>query len=427
MTKSLQIISLEAENVKRLKAVRIDPKVAGLVPIVGKNEAGKSSVLDAIWWALTGAKHIQAEPIRKGADKAFIKLDLGELVVERRFGGTGGTSLSVKTADGAKYTSPQRILDDLVGALAFDPLAFANAPAKEQFETLRQALGLEFDGIDAEIKEKYELRTSLNSEIKASQSAMDALGLTGDRVEEIDTDNLLGRLDGAAIRNGQIVEARSRRQRLEAQAEGLRQEAIRQADIAKQAREAMESAAKKAAGIEHEIAELPPEPKPIDVEAIRAELAKAKETNDQAAKWKERDRLRSRLDSEQLEAGRLTAAIAQLRQSKKDMIANANMPVEGLGFGDDIVTYNGLPFDQASSAIQIKTSVAMAMAANPKLRVIRIKEGSLLDDDNLAMIAEMAREGDYQIWIEIVGKGNGLGFLIEDGEVAAVDGKPVEK
>ena len=110
-----------------------------------------------------------------------------------------------------------------------------------------------------------------------------------------------------------------------------------------------------------------------------------------------------------------------LRKSKADMIAAADMPVDGLGFGDGIVTLNEVPFDQASTAQQLRASVALAMAANPKLKVIRIKQGAFLDEDNLALIAEMAEERDYQIWIERVDSSGKVGIVIQDGEVVAVN------
>ena len=110
----MKIIELRAENVKRLRAVRIRP-TGPVVQLTGANEQGKSSVLDCIWWALEGAKHIQAMPIRKGATRAHIRLDLGELVVERRFS-AAGTTLVVENAEGARYKAPQEMLDALVDA-----------------------------------------------------------------------------------------------------------------------------------------------------------------------------------------------------------------------------------------------------------------------------------------------------------------------
>jgi len=84
-----------------------------------------------------------------------------------------------------------------------------------------------------------------------------------------------------------------------------------------------------------------------------------------------------------------------------------------------------VPFDQAETSAQIRVGVAIAMAANPKLRVIRIKEGSFLDQDNLALIAEMARAHDYQVWLETCHPSGGAAVVIEDGQVVAVNGEPV--
>ena len=107
----------------------------------------------------------------------------------------------------------------------------------------------------------------------------------------------------------------------------------------------------------------------------------------------------------------------QRAATAREAIAAAKMPVAGLGFGDGVVTYNDIPFDQASSAEQLRVSLAIAMAANPKLRVIRIEDGSLLDEDSLAQIAAMAKDHDYQVWIERVETSGKVGFVIEDGHV----------
>ena len=93
------------------------------------------------------------------------------------------------------------------------------------------------------------------------------------------------------------------------------------------------------------------------------------------------------------------------------------MPVEGIEFGEDSVLLNGVPFEQASDAEQLRASVAIAMAANPKLRVIRIRDGSLLDDEAMQLLGTMATEADMQVWIERVDSSGRIGFVLEDGHV----------
>jgi hypothetical protein len=118
------------------------------------------------------------------------------------------------------------------------------------------------------------------------------------------------------------------------------------------------------------------------------------------------------------ESAALTQAMAQRNALKEEAISKAAMPVEGLAFGDGIVLLNGVPFDQASDAEQLRASIAIAMAANPKLKIVRVRDGSLLDDQSMAILAEMATERDFQIWIETVASGRPGAIVIEDGHLA---------
>lgn len=113
-----------------------------------------------------------------------------------------------------------------------------------------------------------------------------------------------------------------------------------------------------------------------------------------------------------------TEAIAALDARKAEGLATATFPIDGLSFGEGGVTYNGVPFCQASSGEQLRVSLALAMAMNPELRVIRITDGSLLDSENMRLIEEMATASDYQVWIERVDEAGTAGVLIEDGTVA---------
>ena len=118
-------------------------------------------------------------------------------------------------------------------------------------------------------------------------------------------------------------------------------------------------------------------------------------------------------------AAELTTRIETRNAQKQKAIAEAEMPVEGMSLGGGQVLLKGLPFDQASGAQRLRTSVAVAMAGNPKLRVIRIKDGSLLDNASLQLISDMAADRDYQVWIERVDDSGKIGIVMEDGEVAA--------
>jgi hypothetical protein len=123
-------------------------------------------------------------------------------------------------------------------------------------------------------------------------------------------------------------------------------------------------------------------------------------------------------DALEAQSRELTEQMAAREKEKAPRSPRRKMPVEGLGFGEGVVTYNGHPARPCSSAEQLRVSLAIAMAANPKIRVIRIQDGSLLDDDSLAAVAEMAKANDYQVWIErVIAPTARSGILIEDGMV----------
>jgi energy-coupling factor transporter ATP-binding protein EcfA2 len=428
----MKIVKLVAENIKKLTAVEITP-TGDLVKITGPNGSGKSSVIDAIWWALAGAKHIQAVPINRKARKARIRLDLGEIVVERHFAEGKASTLTVEKADGSRFTSPQTLLDGLLGELSFDPLSFVNEEPREQFDTLRGIVNLEvdIDRLEGLNLADYDARTDLSRSARTLRAQAEGIWL--DPAAEIpatpvDTSALLQRMEQAASVNSQIEMERAARlagERLVLELEDRRllqvaeaAELRRRADECDRKAGILDREARKA---EAELKERPALADPVDVAAIRHDLEAANLVNRLVEQRARRQQFEGEADDLERQAREITERMDARVRAKEAAIAAAQMPVEGLSLGDGIVTFNGIPFAQASTAEQLRVSVAIAMAANPKIRVIRIKEGSLLDQSNLALIAAMAHERDYQVWLEIVDTSGKIGIVIEDGHVAAVN------
>lgn len=434
-TQPLKIVQFNADNVKRLRAVEIKP-TGEIVTIAGRNGQGKSSILDSIWWALTGTEHIQAQPIRKGENKARIRLDLGELVVERKFTEKGST-LSVENAKGARFPSPQRMLDALLGELSFDPLAFARMKPADQFDELRRVskLDLDVEELDRLNAGDYAKRTDVNRDAKAKRAQAEGIRIATDLPDErLDEAALIDEIQRAGQVNAEIETRKGRRAQAQRDANDKKAEGIRHRERAAKLREEAAELDKlasarlaEAADLEAKIDGADPLPEPVDVAGVRVKLEHAKQVN---AKIADRERRRA-VEAEAAELEKQSAALsdsmAARDKAKSEAIARAQMPVPGLGFGANFITYNGVPFDQASDAEKLKVSLGIAMAANPKLRVIRIQDGSLLDEQSLATVAQMAKDGGYQVWIERVDMSGKLGVTIEDGEVVAVDGEPVSK
>lgn len=156
-----------------------------------------------------------------------------------------------------------------------------------------------------------------------------------------------------------------------------------------------------------------------EVAPLVQRLTAADETNKAVRAKLQRRELEKELQTYATFAQRATNRIAELDEKREQALSAASFPIDGLSFDDEGVLYNGVPFAQASAAERLRVSVAMAMAMNPQVRVIRITDGSLLDSDNLRLIETMAKDKDFQVWIERVDESGEVGVVIEDGQVKA--------
>lgn len=422
----LRIVSLQIENVKRLSAVHIEPDGATVV-IGGNNAAGKSSVLDSIMMALAGEKC--AKPVHGDETKGKVVVDLGELVVTRTFTPSGGGTLTVAAANGAKYSSPQTMLDAMLGKIAFDPLAFTRMKPAEQLTTLRELCGISTGMIDAGRAKAFEERTIVNRKVKELEAVVAAMPFYKDApAEPVSAADITAELKSANEKNAareefirqgkaKAVELGEQMTRISKLADEI--DAMRKALTVAETKHAdmvrgrelihteLEEMRAKAADM-HE----------IDTAGITAKLDQVGDLNRKCDENVRRGDAVDTLATWTKKADDLTAKIEDFDARKRAKLEEAKYPIEGLALTDDGITFNGLPFEQASSAEQLKVSVGIGLAMNPRLRVLLVKDGSLLDADSLAMVREMAEAAEAQVWIERVSKGDECSVVIEDGRVA---------
>lgn len=441
----MRVIRLCAENFKRLTAIDITP-AGDVVTITGKNAQGKSSILDAIWSALEGAAVMPGEAVRKGADRARIRVDLGKYIVtrviSRKDGGGQTTQVKVEGADGAVFPSPQKLLDDLIGELSFDPLHFARmsetpAGRRQQFDMLSKFVpGVDFENIANRNRGDTEKRTEVNRRAKEARAAASVIVVPDVIPELVDTAPLLAQLGGATQREAEIAAHERRRDEINGRLAAEDRATSKAEDEVATLRARLEvlklEAVERNSRIEvlrADIEAFPPPPERIDTAAVAADLNAAQEKNRQVddilARATKRASMVRLAESLEKESDDLTAAITARLEKKAAAVSAAVMPVEGLGFGEGEILLNGVPFAQGSSAEQLRTSVAIAAAMNPSLRVIHIRDGSLLDVDSMAWLAEYAKAHDLQCWVELVGTDSKVGILIEDGHVKAAEAAEV--
>jgi len=428
----MKITRLTAENVKRLTAVEITPDPDGHMVIVGgKNGEGKTSVLDSIMYGLAGAASIPSQPIRNGAKAASILLELdGEkaLTVDRTIGPRGG-KLVVKAADkAAPLSSPQAVLNALCGKIAFDPLEFSRLKRADQHERLRSLVGLDFSKLDNEREGVFVERADINRDAKRLAARIDAMPQPPKQAEEpvvvAELMEELGRRRQVNEANRQqrdrAAESRTAVESWEHSLSNQRQKIteLEQAVLDAKGeyercctqRDAALAAANRAQAKADAAVDL-------DTADVEAQISSAEEINARIRTQEERQRCVAEWGAKTEEAEQRTKRLAEIDAEKQRMMEGATWPVPGLGFDAEGVTYNGLPFDQASSAEALRVSVAIGAALNPMLRVMLIRDGSLLDNESLAVIGKLAEERDQQLWIERVGDGEECSVVLEDGHV----------
>ena len=451
MKKGAKIVQLVGENFKKLRVVEIDPS-GRIIQLTGKNGQGKTSVLDLIWFLLKGQKALpnnKQSVVRNGAERTKGRLrvrgeDL-EFVVTRSLGRDGNPpTLQIEMLKGKRDKTPQDFLDDLFGALTFDPLEFIHMDTKEQIAELQRAakVDIDFEAIEEANETDYKERHGIKREIGMLEGQLAGITvLEGLPKEKLDEAAILARLNEAGELNRRAQEIFAAKQKMGAAAAQIGVEKIeterrmdaKAAEIEKfkavlKAAEAelknMEGEVKKIEA-RHKKAEAEfeaaPSGEPVDVTALTTELQSVQRTNraiDARSQWQA---VKDQIDAKQKKADALTRQMEARNEKKATAVANAKIPVEGLSFDASKIEYKGVLLENLGEAEQIRISTLIGMAANPKLRVMCIRHGEALDEDGLKVMAQLAEEHDFQIWMARVDSSGKVGIVLEDGMVAAVN------
>lgn len=406
-------------SVTDYKGVRqIDLSPSGsLVVIAGGNGAGKSSFIDAITELFDpkGSK-LTPQPIRDGADEAraqYTDEDL-QLRISRvwKKNGTAGT-LQVEALDGAKYSRPSDVVASLLGGAIFDPVAFLNLDERRQRDALLAKVDLPFD-LDTLSREKAgaeQRRLEAGRDVKRLEGALASLPqpAEGAPSEEVASAEILAELGAAqdAARNLDLA-------RREYDALAARYDSIEQ-----QIAELQRSLA--AVGDEQEAAlgRLNTLPAPVDLEPIQERLRNLDAVNQAVRDRKAYERTAADLAAAQHLHEGAQIALDAIDRTKRDGLAKAAFPIDGLSVDEDGVTFNGVPFGQVNSAMRRRVAFAIATSGDPKLKLVIVKDGDLLDTDSLDAIREVADERGYTVLVERDrDESRSIGFTVQDGSLA---------
>lgn len=402
---------------KGVRNIELSP-TGRLVVIAGGNGAGKSSFIDAITELFDpkGTK-LTPKPIRDGATEAraeYVDTDL-DLRISRvwKKDGTAGT-LTVEALDGAKYSSPAKIVADLLGGAIFDPVAFLNLDERKQRDALLEKVDLPFD-LDALAREKAgaeERRLIAGREVKRLEGALSQMPkpAPGTPDEEVSAQAILDEIEAA-----QDINRRSETTRAAySAATSLVIDYDRQIEDLKRKRE---DAVERKNTLWHQLNGLPPA---VDVEPLREKLSAVDDTNRAVRAARQYLEVSGQLQVADAEHADAQAQLDNIAERKAAGLASATFPVDGLSVDDDGVTFNGIPFSQINSAMRRRIAFAIATAGDPKLKLVIVKDGDLLDADSLQAIAEVADERGYTVLVERDrDESRRIGFTVRDGALEA--------
>lgn len=466
--KPLRLISWEAQNIMRIKAAYVDVSGKHVVLIAGRNGQGKSSLLKALEMGFAGKRSFPLEPIHKGASAATIRIKLSELSIDLTIDHSGNR-LYVSDASGARIKSPQALLNTLFSELSFDPLRFAYMPPKEQDAELKRIGGLEdhWTKLDAEKDRVFAERTEVNRDVARYTAQLEGMPWHDDAPEhERSAKEVLDELNALLEQDRESERARRAEQlRIEddlraheREAERIREQAERAAEAVKTSVDAItekelviENLERKLAEAKAELAhartehkallateraaveaaealpdltgkraelaaltEQKPEENPA-VTAKRTELETLEKDNQKVRENAARARVKKQLDEVEAESKAKTARLKAIEDEKAQLLADASFPIDGLGFGDNGPTFNGVPLEQISRSELIRLSCAIGFAQNPKLKLLIVKDAAFLDEDGMRLMEELAEEHDGLVILERVGTQDPMAIVIEDG------------
>ena len=411
---SVKITALQAENVKRIKAVQIEPAPNGLTIVGGNNNQGKTSVLDAIAWALGGEKYRPAAAAREGAiSPPHLKVALSNgIVVERK-----GKNCSLTVTDPTGKRGGQTLLNEFVEQLALDLPRFLNASDKEKADTLLKIIGVgdQLAVMDQRIKALYDKRTAVGQIAAQKKAYADEMQEYPEApAEPVSAMELIRRQQDILARNGENQRKRQQLSALEnkeslmaRKVEELSAELEYAEHELSKVQQDLQDARKSTADLEDE-----------STAEIEASLAEIEETNRKVRA--NMDKARAQDDAQALAAqyGDLTAQLTEARRKRTDLLNGADLPLPGLGVEDGVLTYQGRRWNDMSGSDQLRVATAIVRKLNPACGFVLLDKLEQMDLQTLQGFGAWLQAEGLQAIATRVSTGGECQIIIEDGRVA---------
>lgn len=411
---SVKINTLEFENVKRIRAVALEPSPSGLTVIGGNNNQGKTSILDTIAWALGGDRYKPSNPVRDGSTiPPRIKITLSNgLIVER-----SGKNSALKVTDPNGRKSGQQLLNSFVEELALNLPKFMEQPNREKANTLLQIIGVgdQLHRLEQQETEIYNRRRAIGQVADQKKKFALEMPFYPDAPKEpVSALELIQRQQAILAINGENQRKRQMAAQLEYQHDQL---------------------AGKIADLERELQRVREE---YAVNSAELETAKktAEELHDQSTAQIEQDlqnieainiKVRANCDRERAEQEAeqyakqyvdLTTELDKTRQQKVDLLNGAVLPLEGLSVDGGELTYHSKKWDGMSGSDQLKVATAIVRALNPRCGFVLLDKLEQMDMATMREFGAWLQSQNLQAIATRVSTGSECTIIIEDGQIA---------
>lgn len=401
---ALKINRLEIENVKRIKAVKLEPRENGLTIIGGNNNQGKTSVLDSIAWALGGEKYKPSQATREGSaipPTLHIVMNNG-LVVERK-----GKNSALKVTDPSGQKAGQQLLNEFVEQLALDLPKFMESSGKDKARTLLQIIGVgdQLDTLDKEEKELYNERLYIGRTADQKEKFAKEQHYYPDAPKElISPSELIRQQQEILAQNGENQRKRERLHELEKEYQKVNEQ--------------MESLLRKQTEIENSLVIARKSASDLHDEStaeLEESIANIEEINRKVRANLDKDKAEDDAMEYRNQYNSLTKKIEQIRDQKVKLLDSADLPLPELSVKDGELIYKGQQWDNMSGSDRLKVSTAIVRKLNPKCGFVLLDKLEQMDLDTLKEFGEWLEQEGLQAIATRVSTGGECSILISDG------------
>ena len=413
MENSIKINKLEIENVKRIKAVKIEPTQNGLTIVGGNNNQGKTSVLDSIAWALGGDRYKPSEATRNGSvvpPNLHIVMSNG-LVVERK-----GKNSSLKVTDPNGNKGGQQLLNDFVEQLALDLPKFMEASGKEKAQTLLKIIGVgdQLTALEQQEKELYSERLYVGRTADQKMKYAKEQPYYPEAPKDlISPSDLIKQQQEILARNGENQKKRECVDRfkqsvlfLNQEVDAMREQLEKKENELKEAKNNLQIALTSAEGLQDE-----------STAELEASIANIEEINRKVRANLDKDKAEEDARTYQDQYTELTKKIEAVRDEKTNLLNTADLPLPELSVKDGELVYKGQQWDNMSGSDRLKVSTAIVRKLNPKCGFVLLDKLEQMDLDTLHEFGQWLEQEGLQAIATRVSTGDECSIIIEDGYV----------